>query len=112
VRTLRRAGLWFGSHGVTHRWFDGLDATEQRYEMEGGIALLDELGYGSGERVLAYPYGGFDDVTLAVARELGHALAFTVEVRVAAVDRDDPLLLPRLDTVDLPHAADAPRARF
>jgi peptidoglycan/xylan/chitin deacetylase (PgdA/CDA1 family) len=108
VRTMRRAGMWFGSHGVTHRWLDSLEAPEQRWELAGAVALLDELGYEARQRVVAYPYGGFNETTLSVAGELAHGLGFTVEPRVAVLGRDDPLRLPRLDTVDLPCDPDAP----
>ncbi len=102
VHTMRRCGMYFGSHGVRHRWFDDLPAADQREEMAGGLAMLRRFGYRDGEFVIAYPYGGFSDITVTIARELGHALGFTTEVRAAEIGRDEPLLLPRLDTVDLP----------
>ncbi|MEZ4386125.1 MAG: polysaccharide deacetylase family protein [Candidatus Krumholzibacteriia bacterium] len=106
VWTMRRAGMEFGNHGVGHRWFDSLDAAAQREEMAGGVAMLRGFGYRDGEYVIAYPYGGHNAETVAIARDLGHALGFTTEVRPAALGQDDPLLLPRLDTVDLPHTPD------
>jgi peptidoglycan/xylan/chitin deacetylase (PgdA/CDA1 family) len=108
VRTMRRAGMYFGAHGMTHRWLDSLTEPEQREEILGSRAWLGELGYGAGEWVIAYPYGGFTDATLAIAREAGYALGFTTEDRVAEPGRDDPLRIPRIDTVDLPQRAEAP----
>jgi peptidoglycan/xylan/chitin deacetylase (PgdA/CDA1 family) len=103
VRTMIRHGMYFGSHGVQHRWFDDLDEGEQRQEMSGGLDMLREFGYHAGEFIVAYPYGGFNEATITIARELGHGLGFTTEVRAAQLERDDPLRLPRLDTVDLPY---------
>ncbi|HOX24971.1 MAG TPA: polysaccharide deacetylase family protein [Candidatus Krumholzibacteria bacterium] len=102
VRAMRRGGMWFGAHGQSHRWLDGLDESAQHAELLASSDWLRELGYEDGEFVVAYPYGGYDATTVAVARELGYGLGFTVEVRVARIGRDDPLLLPRLDTVDVP----------
>lgn len=102
VQTMRRAGMWIGAHGDTHRWLDSLPEAEQRAELIASTDLLRDLGYTAGEFVVAYPYGGSDGSTIAVARDLGYSLGFTVEVRTARIGRDDPLRLPRLDTVDLP----------
>ena len=103
VRAMRRAGMYFGAHGVTHRWLDSLDEPGQREEISGSRELLTELGYGEGERVISYPSGGFNDITLKVVREAGFSAGFTVEVRVAEMGREAPLTIPRLDTVDLPY---------
>jgi peptidoglycan/xylan/chitin deacetylase (PgdA/CDA1 family) len=110
VRAMRRAGMYFGAHGVSHRWLDSLSETEQREELRGGGEWLAGLGYGAGERVIAYPYGGFTDATVALTRAAGYALGFTTEDRVAEPGREDPLRIPRIDTVDLPHRADAAAA--
>ncbi len=102
VRAMRRAGMWFGAHGDSHRWLDDLPAAEQRAELAASRDLLRDLGYAASEFVVAYPYGGHDAATVAVARDLDYSLGFTVEVRTARIGQDDPLLLPRLDTNDVP----------
>ena len=107
VKTMSRAGMYFGSHCVSHRWLDTLDAAEQHQEMAGSLPWLTDLGYGPGQRVIAYPYGGFNETTLEVAREVGFDLAFTTEVRAADLETEAPLRIPRLDTIDLPFAPEA-----
>ncbi len=102
AQTMRRHGHYFGAHGLSHRWLDSLPAEEQRAELQVSLELMRQLGYRDGEFVVSYPYGGFDEHTLPVARELGFGLGFSVEARTATIGQDDPLLLPRLDTVDLP----------
>ncbi|MFH1144929.1 MAG: polysaccharide deacetylase family protein [Candidatus Eisenbacteria bacterium] len=108
VKTMRRAGMYFGAHGVSHRWLDSLDREEQRDELRGSREMLAELGYGRNEWIVGYPFGGFNDTTLEVAREEGFSAGFTIEARIAAIGREDALRIPRLDTADLPHAADGP----
>jgi len=102
IHAMRRAGMWFCAHGVTHRWLVDLAEAEQQAELAESCEWLRTLGYADGEFVVAYPYGGYDATTVGIARDLGYGLGFTVEVRTARIGRDDPLLLPRLDTVDLP----------
>jgi peptidoglycan/xylan/chitin deacetylase (PgdA/CDA1 family) len=102
IRTMRRAGMHFGSHGDTHRWLDHLTADEQREELVRSGAFLVDLGYERSQWAIAYPFGALNETTLILAAEVGYGLGFTTEARKATVAREDPLRLPRLDTVDLP----------
>ena len=49
-----------------------------------------------------YPYGSSSEEVVVELEKQGCKVAFTTEVRVADLALDDPLLLPRLDTNDLP----------
>ncbi|MGE3959824.1 MAG: polysaccharide deacetylase family protein [Vicinamibacterales bacterium] len=60
---------------------------------------------------LAYPFGAFDERTMAAARDAGFARAVTCVSR-ATHDLDDPLALPRLEVVDEPLAAFARRLEY
>lgn len=51
---------------------------------------------------MCYPYGGFNDSLLQILRDRHCRLGFTAEARVADLDVDDSLTLPRVDTNDLP----------
>ena len=57
---------------------------------------------------LAYPFGAFDETTIAAAAEAGLTHAFTCEPRALAAG-DAPLRLPRLDPQE--HALDRFAAR-
>ncbi len=65
------------------------------------------VGYDTENWVIGYPYGAYNDSLLRILRQRGCRAGFTTEVRVADIDHDDPLTLPRLDTNDLPKRADA-----
>lgn len=64
-------------HGLTHPFLDQLPASAQKYEiMQDRLNLEGE--FGSVIRGLAYPYGTFNEQTIAVLKECGIAYARTV----------------------------------
>jgi len=58
--------------------------------------------------MMNYPYGGWNESLLGILRRKGCTAGLSTRVAVADLDRDDPLLLPRVNTNDLPVRADAP----
>ena len=105
LRELVEAGMHLGSHTHTHGWLDDLDAGGVRDELVRSLVPLRAAGVDTDAGwTLSYPYGGHDDTTVAVARELGCVAAVTIEVREAQPGVDDALRLPRLNTNDLPTA--------
>ncbi len=107
LREMREAGMWIGSHGYDHFWLDSLDEAGQEREVELSIEFLRRVGCDLEDWVIGYPYGAYSDSLLRILRARRCRAGFTVEVRAADLDRDDPLTLPRLDTNDLPKCRDA-----
>ena len=106
LRDLVTAGMHLGSHTHDHGWLTDLDADGVRNQLTRSLVPLRDAGVDTDAGwTLSYPYGGHDDTTVAVARELGCTAAVTIEVREAEPGVDDPLRLPRLNTNDLPTAA-------
>lgn len=99
---LRRHGMAIGSHGNTHAWLNHMPPAEQADEVDRSLDFLGELGISGRSWIICYPYGGYDDSLLGIVRERGGSLGFSVEPRIADLDADNPLKLPRLDTNDLP----------
>lgn len=52
--------------------------------------------------VMNYPYGGYNEDVLDYVSKIGCKLGFSVEARHADLSKDNPLILPRLDTNDFP----------
>jgi peptidoglycan/xylan/chitin deacetylase (PgdA/CDA1 family) len=104
VRTLKHCGMHIGSHGVTHRWFTELTADELKNELDASWDFLESVGEEKGQRVICYPYGGYNPEVIDIARNRNYAFGVTVESRIAMPGQDDPMLLPRLDTNDIPVA--------
>jgi peptidoglycan/xylan/chitin deacetylase (PgdA/CDA1 family) len=102
IACMRRHGMAIGSHGCTHAWLNHIPPAQQADEVDRSLQFLDQLGVPRHTWTICYPYGGYDDSLLGIVRSRGGSLGFTVDPRVADLDADDPLTLPRLDTNDLP----------
>jgi peptidoglycan/xylan/chitin deacetylase (PgdA/CDA1 family) len=101
IACLRRHGMEIGSHGYSHAWLNDISPNLQATEVDRSLTFLEQVGVRT-RWTICYPYGGFDDSLLEIARARHCSLGFTVEPRVADLSTDDPLTLPRIDTNDLP----------
>lgn len=106
LRVLIQRGMYVGSHGVTHRWLTALSEAQRLEEISGSLSFLASIGAPTHDWVMCYPYGASDDALLASLRARGCAIGLTTSPNLATPSHD-PLLLPRIDTNDLPkhHAA-------
>jgi peptidoglycan/xylan/chitin deacetylase (PgdA/CDA1 family) len=102
IACLRRHGMHIGSHGYTHAWLDHVTPEAQAAEIDRSLEFLQKLGIGNDDWTMCYPYGGFNDSLLQILKTRQCRLGFTAEARIADLDVDDRLTLPRLDTNDLP----------
>jgi len=98
VELAGRPGHAVGAHGLHHLLLPSHDRPAKAQELGGSKAALERLLEAPVE-LLAYPYGGCDAETVAVADELGFAVACTVEPDPVQLD-GDPLRLPRLELRD------------
>ncbi|WP_274626311.1 polysaccharide deacetylase family protein [Arvimicrobium flavum] len=106
-RVMAACGMHFGGHGDRHLWHSRLDEAGQRAEIDGADELLDLIGVPSAGRTYCYPYGDYNETTLALLEERGYRAAFTAKVGLADRASEAPYRLSRLDTNDLPKQADA-----
>jgi peptidoglycan/xylan/chitin deacetylase (PgdA/CDA1 family) len=96
--------MYIGSHGDSHYWLDTSSSEIQQREIENSLAFLREVGSPVDDHwVMCYPYGAWDDGLLETLRSYRCTLGLTTEVAVAEIGTDEPLLLPRLDTNDIPY---------
>jgi peptidoglycan/xylan/chitin deacetylase (PgdA/CDA1 family) len=102
IACLRRHGMHIGSHGYTHAWLNHLSPDAQALEIDRSLDFLQKIGIQRDDWTMCYPYGGFNDSLLHLLRGRQCRLGFGVEARVADLDVDDRLTLPRVDTNDLP----------
>jgi peptidoglycan/xylan/chitin deacetylase (PgdA/CDA1 family) len=93
VRELDRAGIDFGSHGVSHVKLAEVSVEKAREEItRSRIELADVLGHDV--RHFCYPYGSVNPEVVEIAREAGYRSAVTC-VRALATPGWDLLTLPR-----------------
>ena len=106
---MEQAGMEFGGHGNRHLWHNRCSTNDLTAEIEGSLAVLNAIGRPAEHAFYCYPFGGVDEAVVSAARDAGFVAGFTVEPRVADLSRDAPMLLPRLDTNNLPFSAEASR---
>jgi hypothetical protein len=83
-------------------WLNQVSPEAQVVEIDKSLEFLLTLGIKRDGWTMCYPYGGFNDSLLHILRDRRCRLGFTVEARVADLNGDDRLTLPRVDTNDLP----------
>jgi peptidoglycan/xylan/chitin deacetylase (PgdA/CDA1 family) len=93
IRELRREGVLFGAHSVTHPRLSRIDADRMREEVSQSKQSLEELLDESVDH-FCYPYGDYDREVMAAVRHSGFRAALTC-MRGDAAPGDDPLQLPR-----------------
>jgi peptidoglycan/xylan/chitin deacetylase (PgdA/CDA1 family) len=102
IASLRRSGMHIGCHGYSHAWLNHLSPDAQAVEIDRSLEFLQSLGVTADNWTICYPYGGFNDSLLQILRARRCQLGFSVEARIADLDSDERLTLPRIDTNDLP----------
>jgi peptidoglycan/xylan/chitin deacetylase (PgdA/CDA1 family) len=107
LKCLMGAGMMVGSHGYNHDWLNHLSPADQVEDIDKALGFLRDIGVPLSQWAMCYPYGEWSESVLNTLRERGCAMAFTTETALADIPPRDPLLLPRLDTNDLPKIATA-----
>jgi peptidoglycan/xylan/chitin deacetylase (PgdA/CDA1 family) len=105
LREMTRMGMYIGNHSYSHQWMSQLDKAQQETEIEMGLAFLRVVGSDCNSWIMCYPYGDVNESLLSAIKSRGCQVGLTTRVGVAAT-HDNPLLLPRLDTNDLPKRTD------
>ncbi len=104
LRMMVQCGMYIGGHGAKHYRLNLLSTEEQEQEVSATLAFLNSLGAQTEDWVMCYPYGASDAGVRAVVGRHGCALGLTIDEGTVDPTRDDPLNLPRLDTIELPIA--------
>lgn len=106
LRCMSRHGMYIGSHGDTHQWLEHLTPAEQEVEVDRSLELLRYVGTPLDAWVMCYPYGSANTSLVEILRARGCALGLTTRVGISHAS-ENPMLLSRLDTNDLPTQANA-----
>lgn len=76
IRTLMDSGMRIGSHGVGHRDWANLSASELDDELSGSKATLENI-CGEPVRFAAIPFGRYNAAVLAALRKTGYVAAYS-----------------------------------
>lgn len=107
LRNMREAGMEIGSHGHAHHWLDSLAVVDQARDIDRSLQMLDQIGVARQGFYFCYPFGGYTPDTVALLADRDCGAAFTTRVALARPEANQMLVLPRLDTNDLPCRGDA-----
>jgi peptidoglycan/xylan/chitin deacetylase (PgdA/CDA1 family) len=102
IACMQRQGMHIGSHGYSHLWLSHVSLETQIEEVDRSLDFLRQTGVSTENWTMCYPYGGFNESALRVVEDRKCRLGFSVEARIANLDIDHRLALPRIDTNDLP----------
>ena len=102
IKTMKHFGMHFGSHGFSHYWLNSLPKEEQEQEITKSKFFLLSIGVDENLLTMAYPYGGYNEETLALLSTNNFKLALTTNVNVADICTENKFSLSRLDVNDLP----------
>ena len=98
-----QAGMYVGGHGYAHNWFSKENYQTQLNKIQKTLIFLNSIGAPTHDWVMCYPYGDYNNDTLNILEAEGCLAGLTTSVKVAKLQVDRNLELPRLDTNDLPH---------
>ena len=101
IKCMKRNGMYIGLHGYDHYWLGKLDKDKMENDIDRSMEVLSDV-IDKDSFIMNYPYGNYNDDVLSYLRSKGCKLGMTTEVRVADTEKDDRLLLPRLDCNDFP----------
>lgn len=110
IKCMVDCGMHVGSHGYDHYWLSSLSKEKQEFEIAKSIEFIKMVGGDVNNWTIGYPYGDYNEDTIALLKQHGCRMGFTTRVAVADLDEegDDVLYkLPRLDVNDLPKDAHA-----
>lgn len=110
IKCMVDCGMHIGSHGYDHYWLNSLSVEKQQFEIEKSIDFIKSVGGDINNWTIGYPYGVYNDDTIALLKRYGCRMGFTTKIGVAdlSVDEKDALYkIPRLDVNDLPKQLNA-----
>lgn len=111
IKCMVDCGMHIGSHGYDHYWLGSLSKEKQEFEIAKSIEFIKMVGGNANNWTMGYPYGNYNEDTIALLKKHGCRMGFTTRVAVADLEEDgeDALYkIPRLDVNDLPKDANAP----
>ena len=101
IRTMRRHGMFIGIHGYDHYWLGNLPVEKMRQDISMALDALEEF-IDRKQWVMNFPYGNYSPDVLEYIKSEGACVGLSTKVRVADLDKDNALELPRLDCNDFP----------
>lgn len=110
IKCMIDCGMHIGSHGYDHYWLSSLSKEKQEFEIAKSIEFIKMVGGDANNWTIGYPYGDYNDDTIALLKQHGCKMGFSTDVAIADLDSEGSDIIykiPRLDVNDLPKDAHA-----
>ena len=110
MQCMTRNGMHFGSHGYNHYWMNNIPPVKQEHEIDMSLEFLKKVGMSTDNWIMCYPYGAYNSSLIEILKKKNCRFALTapsVKQDIAILDEHNAYSLGRLDTNDLPKAANA-----
>lgn len=103
LSTMKRNGMFIGLHGCNHEWLGNMETAGYESDISKALNYMDNENLVSKKSwVMCYPYGSYCDGVINYINRNGCVAGLTTKVAMADLDKNNPFLLPRLDTNDFP----------
>jgi len=102
IRCMAQNGMYIGSHGFNHYWLNKLPPERQEWEIDESLKFLKLANAPTENWLMCYPYGAYNDSLIEILKKKACTLAFTTEVNIANLSKENAYTLERLDTNDFP----------
>ncbi|PTO86046.1 polysaccharide deacetylase [Vibrio splendidus] len=106
LKLLVKDGMHVGCHGYDHYWWDRLESDQLKFEISKSKEFLKLIGCDLNNWTACYPYGGYNKQVISELDQQGCSIAFTTEVGIVNVRKDQNLTYSRFDTNDFPPCSD------
>ena len=101
LKTMIRHGMFVGGHGYSHKWLNAIDEDEQKRELDKTEDFLELLGVDTHNKVMCYPYGGFNESLLKQMESSGFSAGLATIPEQAVLDEEHRYCLSRIDTNEI-----------
>lgn len=104
IAAMKKHGMFIGLHGYNHYWLGKLPRDKMEEDITKALDVMEPF-LDRKAWVMNYPYGlegAWNEDVLSFIKEQGCVLGFSVTPRVADIETDNRLLLPRIDTNEVP----------
>ena len=102
TKDLISEGMYVGSHSYHHDWMDRCPFQTQMKDIELSLSFLKQIGAPTSSWIFCYPYGAYNNDTIAALKEKKCVLGLTTKNDHASLDKNKLLELSRFDTNDFP----------
>ena len=107
IKQLADLGHHIGCHGFRHLNWTTLSKKDLSNEIDASFEYYRTIGLNSNLRSACFPYGNYNEGVVSVLKEKKIELSFCTNVNLINVNEDNPLILSRLNTNDLPKQKDS-----